>query len=83
MVYAIRITGYKTWDVPRIYNGLYESIFPANFREDLQERLMKATQHGRPLKDFARDLENLAMRYWDIDGITLRQIFWEGADNYT
>ncbi|KZV88975.1 hypothetical protein EXIGLDRAFT_772194 [Exidia glandulosa HHB12029] len=53
-----------------------------SFREDLRNKLMSATQHGRPVKDFAKDLENLAVRYDDVDPLTIRRIFWDGVDDF-
>ncbi|EJD34385.1 hypothetical protein AURDEDRAFT_76216, partial [Auricularia subglabra TFB-10046 SS5] len=43
---------------------------------------MKAKQRGRPIKDFAKEIRNLAVRYPDIDEYALRRIFWNGADTY-
>lgn len=37
---------------------------------------------GRPIKDFAKDLEKLAIRYPDVDEYAIRRIFWEGVDGY-
>ncbi|EJD47323.1 hypothetical protein AURDEDRAFT_163533 [Auricularia subglabra TFB-10046 SS5] len=70
------------WSTKRVYQELYEYCFPASFREDLREKLMSATQRGRPVKDYAKDLENLGIRYSDIDATTVKRIFWEGVDDY-
>ncbi|EJD49839.1 hypothetical protein AURDEDRAFT_161393 [Auricularia subglabra TFB-10046 SS5] len=70
------------WTTKRVYQELYEYCFPASFREDLREKLMSATQRGRPVKDYAKDLENLALRYSDIDAATVKRIFWDGVDDY-
>lgn len=72
----------KGWTLRAVYRQLYENCFPVSFREDLRNKLMTATQHGRPIKDFAKDLENLGLRYDDIDPLTIRRIFWEGVDDY-
>ncbi|KZV86457.1 hypothetical protein EXIGLDRAFT_752800 [Exidia glandulosa HHB12029] len=73
---------FKAWKVEEVYQQLYETCFPISFREDLRNKLMSATQHGRPVKDFAKDLENLAIRYDDVDPLTIRRIFWDGVDDF-
>ncbi|EJD36663.1 hypothetical protein AURDEDRAFT_174262 [Auricularia subglabra TFB-10046 SS5] len=72
----------KGWTMRRIYREMYESCFPMNFREDLRDKMMAATQHGRPIKDYAKDLENMALRYDDIDKGTVKRILWDGVDDY-
>ncbi|EJD38125.1 hypothetical protein AURDEDRAFT_172762 [Auricularia subglabra TFB-10046 SS5] len=66
----------------KVYKEMYESCFPVNFREDLRDKMMAATQHGRPIKDYAKDLENMALRYDDIDKGTVKRILWDGVDDY-
>ncbi|EJD38569.1 hypothetical protein AURDEDRAFT_172336 [Auricularia subglabra TFB-10046 SS5] len=70
------------WTVREIYQELYETCFSDDFREELRAKLMKAKQKGRPVKDFAKEIRNLAVRYPDIDEYALRRIFWNGADAY-
>ncbi|EJD32637.1 hypothetical protein AURDEDRAFT_178269 [Auricularia subglabra TFB-10046 SS5] len=70
------------WTTQEIYCELWDSCFSDNFREELREKLMKAKQNGRPIKDYAKDLRNLAVRFPDIDEHALKRIFWDGSDAY-
>lgn len=42
----------RRWSVERLFNDLFEAVFPENFREDLRERLMSAAQRGTPRQGF-------------------------------
>ncbi|EJD32261.1 hypothetical protein AURDEDRAFT_178695 [Auricularia subglabra TFB-10046 SS5] len=72
----------KGWSMMKVYKEMYESCFPVNFREDLRDKMMAATQHGRPIKDYAKELENMSLRYDDIDKGTVKRILWDGVDDY-
>ncbi|EJD34483.1 hypothetical protein AURDEDRAFT_176481 [Auricularia subglabra TFB-10046 SS5] len=72
----------KGWSMMKVYKEMYESCFPVNFREDLRDKMMAATQRGRPIKDYAKDLENMSLRYDDIDKGTVKRILWDGVDDY-
>lgn len=72
----------EEWTVEEIYKELYEYCFPVKFRENLLKKLMRSKQQGKPLKDFAKDIENLAVRYPEVDPYTRKRIFWDGVDNY-
>ncbi|KZV97805.1 hypothetical protein EXIGLDRAFT_764013 [Exidia glandulosa HHB12029] len=70
------------WTAREIYQELYEYCFPSNFREELRTQLMSARQDGRPVKRFAKDLQNLAQRFSDIGHATLKRLLWDGVDPY-
>ncbi|EJD46669.1 hypothetical protein AURDEDRAFT_164126 [Auricularia subglabra TFB-10046 SS5] len=72
----------KGWTMKKVYKEMYESCFPVNFREDLRDKMMAATQRGRPIKDYAKDLENMSIRYDDIDKGTVKRILWDGVEDY-
>ncbi|EJD33833.1 hypothetical protein AURDEDRAFT_177096 [Auricularia subglabra TFB-10046 SS5] len=74
--------GTYPWTTPELYQEMYEVFFSDDFREELRNKLMKSKQRGRRVKDFAKDLEKLAIRYPDVDEYAIRRIFWDGADDY-
>ncbi|KZV97945.1 hypothetical protein EXIGLDRAFT_810418 [Exidia glandulosa HHB12029] len=72
----------RYWTIIQLYQSLYEYIFPSNFRQTLRRRLMSAKQHGRRVKDFAKDIENLSLRFPDVSSYTLKCVLWDGVDPY-
>ncbi|EJD51362.1 hypothetical protein AURDEDRAFT_159766 [Auricularia subglabra TFB-10046 SS5] len=74
--------GTYPWTTPELYQEMYEVFFSDDFREELRNKLMKSKQRGRRVKDFAKDLEKLAIRYPDVDEYAIRCIFWDSADDY-
>ncbi|EJD33580.1 hypothetical protein AURDEDRAFT_177339 [Auricularia subglabra TFB-10046 SS5] len=74
--------GTYPWTTRELYQEMWEVFFSDDFREELRNKLMKSKQRGRPIKDFAKDLEKLAIRYPDVDEYSIRRIFWDGSDAY-
>ncbi|THH29464.1 hypothetical protein EUX98_g4724 [Antrodiella citrinella] len=72
----------KYWTMKRLYEALFDYCFPVDFKEQLRERLTQSTQGKRRVRDFARDLENLASRFPDVSDHQLVQIFWKGLKTY-
>ncbi|EJD38066.1 hypothetical protein AURDEDRAFT_172827 [Auricularia subglabra TFB-10046 SS5] len=74
--------GTYPWSTRELYQEMWEVFFSDDFREELRNKLMKSKQRGRPIKDFAKDLEKLAIGYPDVDEYSIRRIFWDGSDAY-
>ncbi|EJD51360.1 hypothetical protein AURDEDRAFT_159764 [Auricularia subglabra TFB-10046 SS5] len=53
-----------------------------NYAWTTQEIYQELYEKGGPIKDFAKELTNLAVRYPDIDEYALKHIFWDGVDPY-
>ncbi|KZV99865.1 hypothetical protein EXIGLDRAFT_697732 [Exidia glandulosa HHB12029] len=70
------------WTLNRAYSELFNNCFPPMFRERLRRRLLSLRQNGRPVRDFAQDIENLALRFPDIGEYSVKMILWDGVDNY-
>ncbi|KAJ7917253.1 hypothetical protein B0H13DRAFT_2322505 [Mycena leptocephala] len=68
----------KEWTVKSVYEGLFNYCFPPDFKLQLRERLMAATQGTSKVRDFMRDIEALAIRFPDVTERQLKQIFWRG-----
>ncbi|EJD34187.1 hypothetical protein AURDEDRAFT_176754 [Auricularia subglabra TFB-10046 SS5] len=69
--------GTYPWTTSELYQEMYEVFFSDDFREELRNKLMKSKQRGRRVKDFAKDLEKLAICYPDVDEYAIRRIFWD------
>ncbi|KZV93051.1 hypothetical protein EXIGLDRAFT_768383 [Exidia glandulosa HHB12029] len=72
----------RNWTMDRVYAELWEYCSPVSFREDLRRKLMRSKQKRRPVKDFAQDIQNISVRFPDIDVYTRKRILWDGADAY-
>lgn len=70
------------WTMKGIYEGTFDYCFPIDFKLKLREKLTKAAQNKKKVRDFVRDLQSLAQRFPDVTSRQLNQIFWEGLNRY-
>lgn len=68
----------KKWDTKKVYEGLFDYCFPAHFKLELREKMMSANQGSQTVRDYARELEMMAMRFPDITEREVTLIFWQG-----
>ncbi|KAJ7192489.1 hypothetical protein GGX14DRAFT_578056 [Mycena pura] len=68
----------KKWTVKSVYEGLFDYCFPPNFKWRLREELMQAMQGSNSVRDFVREIEDLATRFPDVSERQIKQIFWDG-----
>ncbi|KAF8188442.1 hypothetical protein K438DRAFT_1594068, partial [Mycena galopus ATCC 62051] len=54
--------------------------FPPNFKLQLHEKLMSATQRHSNFRDFMCSIMDLAMRFLNGTELRLRRIFWDGIE---
>ncbi|KIL62363.1 hypothetical protein M378DRAFT_44130, partial [Amanita muscaria Koide BX008] len=71
-------TNLGRWDLKAVYEGLFDYCFPTHFKLELREKLRKTYQGSWTVRDYARELENLALRFPDVTDREITQIFWEG-----
>ena len=72
----------KDWDRQLVYEGLFDYCFPTHFKLELREKMMDAVQGSQTVRDFARDLESLAVRFPDVTDREVTQIFWKGLHQH-
>jgi hypothetical protein len=66
------------WDLKAVYEGLFDYCFPTHFKLELREKLRRTSQGSWTVRDYAREVENLAIRFPDVSEREVLQIFWEG-----
>ena len=71
-----------TWTLENVYDGLFNYCFPEDFKTMLRDRLEFATQGSSRVRDYVRDIEQLAARFSDVSEFQLVQIFWRGLNHY-
>ena len=71
------------WDLPSLYEALYVYCFPIDFKRKLRERF-DGIQQGKSqrVRDFMREIEQLASRLSDISARQIVQAFWKGMHQY-
>jgi hypothetical protein len=67
----------KKWHKKQVYEGLFY-CFPAHFKLEPCEKMWTAVQSSQSVRDFAQELEAVAIRFPDISERNVRQIFWRG-----
>ena len=71
-----------TWTLDNVYDGLFDYCFPEDFKTMLRDRLEFATQGRAHVRDYVRDIEQLAARFSNVSEFQLVQIFWHGLNPY-
>jgi hypothetical protein len=72
----------KEWNRQLVYEGLFDYCFPAHFKMELREKMMGAVQGSQTVRDYARDLEAMAVRFPDVTDREVTQIFWKGIHQH-
>ena len=72
----------KGWDRQLVYEGLFDYCFPTHFKLELRETMMDAVQGSQTVRDYARDLESMAVRFPDVTDREMTQIFWKGLHQH-
>ncbi|KAI0069500.1 hypothetical protein K474DRAFT_1610351, partial [Panus rudis PR-1116 ss-1] len=75
-------THQKEWNTKLLYEALFDYCFPEDFKSELRDNLMSAKQDKQRVRDFVRDLENLAERFPDVTQRQIIGIFWKGIHQY-
>ncbi|KAL7284480.1 hypothetical protein ACG7TL_001771 [Trametes sanguinea] len=70
------------WTVKRLYEALFDYCFPTDYKARLCARLERSVQGRSRVRDFVRDLQQLAVRFPDVTDFQLVQIFWKGMNTY-
>ena len=50
-----------SWSTKSVYEGLFDYCFPPRFKQQLRRKMMTARQGSQRVRDYARELESLAM----------------------
>lgn len=72
----------RKWQLNMFLEALFNYCFPANFRTLQREKHHNYAQRGHPIRDYRRDLEDLAVSVGDISKRHLTIRFWQVADQY-
>ncbi len=75
-------TRQKEWTVKELYAALFDYCFPIDYKARLRRRLEGATQGRTRVRDFVREIQQLAVRFPDVTDFQLVQIFWKGVHQY-
>ncbi|OJT02036.1 Retrovirus-related Pol polyprotein from transposon 17.6 [Trametes pubescens] len=75
-------TRQSEWTVKRLYEALFDYCFPTDYKSRLRSRLERSTQGKSRVRDFVRDIQQLAVRFPDVTDFQLVQIFWRGLNTY-
>ncbi|KAI0046835.1 hypothetical protein FA95DRAFT_1559694, partial [Auriscalpium vulgare] len=70
------------WTLSRFFTALFDHCFPTNFRTVQREKYLAYRQMGHPVRNYCRDLEDLADSVGRISKRDFVIRFWQGADLY-
>ena len=70
------------WSTKSIYEGLFDYCFPLRFKQQLHRKMATAWQGTQHVRDFARELESLAMHFPDVTEREVSEILWHGMNTY-
>ncbi|KAI0039665.1 hypothetical protein FA95DRAFT_1464117, partial [Auriscalpium vulgare] len=70
------------WTLSRFFTALFDHCFPTNFRTIQRERYLAFRQMGHPVRDYLRELEDLADSVGRVSRRDFVVRFWQGADQY-
>jgi len=70
------------WTLARFLEGLFNYCFPTNFRSTQREKYYAFSQRGHPVRNYRRDLEELANSVRRISPRDFVICFWQGAEHY-
>ncbi|KIL54135.1 hypothetical protein M378DRAFT_19176 [Amanita muscaria Koide BX008] len=70
------------WTTKSIYEGLFDYCFPPRFKQQLRRKMVTARQGTQRVRDYARELESMAMRFPDVTEREVRDILWHGMNTY-
>ncbi|TFY52877.1 hypothetical protein EVG20_g10362 [Dentipellis fragilis] len=72
----------SNWTLARFLEALFDHCFLTNFREIQREKYFAFSQRGHPIRNYRRDLEELADSVGHIAKCDFTIRFWHGADQY-
>ncbi|OSD01905.1 hypothetical protein PYCCODRAFT_1354674, partial [Trametes coccinea BRFM310] len=75
-------TNQEEWTVKRLYGALFDYCFPTDYKTRLRSRLERSAQGRSNVRDFVRDIQQLAVRFPDVTDFQLVQIFWKGLNTH-
>ncbi|KIL54821.1 hypothetical protein M378DRAFT_18522, partial [Amanita muscaria Koide BX008] len=71
------------WTVRDVYDGLFDYCFPSHFKLELRQKMMSTIQgNDTTVRDYARELESMALRFPDVTEREVTLIFWRGIKQY-
>ncbi|KAI0323422.1 hypothetical protein GY45DRAFT_1211891, partial [Cubamyces sp. BRFM 1775] len=75
-------TRQSEWTVKKLYEALFDYCFPSDYKARLRARLERSYQGKNRVRDFVRDIQQLAVRFPDVTDFQLVQIFWKGLNTH-
>jgi hypothetical protein len=66
----------------QFFAGLFDYIFPPDFRAQQRDRFDKCSQHGRTVRDFLQRLRDLANTIGDLKDKDIVLAFWRRCESY-
>ncbi|KAI0038373.1 hypothetical protein FA95DRAFT_1477804, partial [Auriscalpium vulgare] len=72
----------EAWTFSRFCEALFDHCFPPDFRTVQREKYLAFAQRGHPVRDYKRNLEELADAVGKITDRDFAIRFWQGADSY-
>ncbi|EIW52097.1 uncharacterized protein TRAVEDRAFT_24776 [Trametes versicolor FP-101664 SS1] len=75
-------TRQSEWTVKKLYEALFDYCFPTDYKARLRARLERSAQGRSRVRDFVRDIQQLAIQFPDVSDFQLVQIFWRGLNTY-
>ncbi|TDL28990.1 hypothetical protein BD410DRAFT_698689, partial [Rickenella mellea] len=66
------------WTLPMFLRELFNYCFPPNFRNVRRHRFNECAQRGRTVRDYLRDLQDIANSVGDVSPRQLVIRFWDG-----
>ncbi|KAJ8456367.1 hypothetical protein ONZ51_g12171 [Trametes cubensis] len=75
-------TRQSEWTVKKLYEALFDYCFPSDYKARLRAHLERSYQGKNRVRDFVRDIQQLAVRFPHVTDFQLVQIFWKGLNTH-
>jgi hypothetical protein len=72
----------KKLTLSQFFSGLFDYVFPPDFRAQQRDRFDECSQHGRNVRDFLQNLRDLANTIGDLEDKDIVLAFWRRCERY-